>query len=81
MDIYQPACSPASNICRAPCDMYQKYHFSYRHTPFALSDTDSPKTILERIGKGEFEMSGRLWDSISGPAKELVKLMLDVDPR
>ncbi|KAL5265469.1 hypothetical protein ACHWQZ_G006249 [Mnemiopsis leidyi] len=51
------------------------------HTPFALSDTDSPKTILERIGKGEFEMNGRLWESISSNAKELIKLMLDVDPR
>lgn len=51
------------------------------HTPFALSDSDSPKAILERIGKGEFEMSGRLWESISQSAKELIKLMLDVDPR
>ena len=53
----------------------------FSHTPFALSDTDSPKTILERIGKGEFEMNGRLWESISSNAKELIKLMLDVDPR
>ena len=54
---------------------------TFRHTPFALSDTDSPETILERIGKGEFDMTGRLWESISSNAKELIKLMLDVDPR
>eukprot|EP00116_Pleurobrachia_bachei_P002683 sb/3462945/ len=51
------------------------------HTPFALSDTDSPKAILERIGKGEFDMTGRLWDSISEGAKDLIRSMLDVDPR
>ena len=26
-------------------------------------------------------MNGRLWESISSNAKELIKLMLDVDPR
>ena len=52
-----------------------------RHTPFALSDMDSPKAILERIGKGEFELSGRLWDGVSDKAKELIRTMLEVDPR
>lgn len=51
------------------------------HTPFALSDMDSPKAILERIGKGEFELSGRLWDGVSDKAKELIRTMLEVDPR
>ena len=50
-------------------------------TPFALSDDDSPEKILERIGKGEFELSGRVWENISNPAKDLIKCMLDVDPR
>uniref|UniRef100_A0AC35TLZ7 Ribosomal protein S6 kinase n=1 Tax=Rhabditophanes sp. KR3021 TaxID=114890 RepID=A0AC35TLZ7_9BILA len=48
--------------------------------PFAMNPDDNSALILERVGEGKFNMSGKCWDKISSFAKDLVKRMLHVDP-
>jgi len=52
-------------------------------TPFANSGGDDPKAILKRIGEGHMGLgfeSGN-WRSVSSSAKDLIRLMLDVEPQ
>ena len=50
------------------------------HTPYAHGPNDTASDILNRIGEGKFTLSGGNWESVSEPAKNLVKKMLHVDP-
>ncbi len=36
--------------------------------------------IITKIQKGEYEVSGEVWDNISDEAKDLIAKMLHVDP-
>jgi len=49
-------------------------------TPFATGPEDSPEDILQRIGKGQYDMDSGNWQSVSNIAKNLVTAMLDVNP-
>merc|ERR1719270_3267027 len=49
-------------------------------TPFATGPEDSPEDILQRIGKGQYDMDSGNWQSVSNLAKNLVTAMLDVNP-
>merc|ERR1719336_2824601 len=49
-------------------------------TPFATGPEDSPEDILQRIGKGQYDMNSGNWSTVSTTAKDLVRQMLDVDP-
>jgi len=49
-------------------------------TPFATGPEDSAEDILQRIGKGQYDMDSGNWQSVSNLAKNLVTAMLDVNP-
>jgi p90 ribosomal S6 kinase len=49
-------------------------------TPFATGGTDTPATILSRIGTGSVDITSGSWSHVSGAAKDLVSRMLAVDP-
>jgi len=49
-------------------------------TPFASGPEDSPEDILQRIGKGQYDMNSGNWLSVSDLAKDMVTRMLDVNP-
>ena len=49
-------------------------------TPFASGPEDSPEDILQRIGKGQYDMSSGNWSTVSNLAKDIVTKMLDVNP-
>lgn len=49
-------------------------------TPFASGPEDSPEDILQRIGKGQYDMSSGNWSTVSSLAKDIVTKMLDVNP-
>jgi len=49
-------------------------------TPFASGPEDSADDILQRIGKGQYDMDSGNWVSVSNLAKDLVTKMLDVNP-
>ena len=49
-------------------------------TPFASGPEDSPEDILQRIGKGQYDMSSGNWSTVSTLAKDIVTKMLDVNP-
>jgi serine/threonine protein kinase len=48
--------------------------------PFANGSSDSVDDILRRIGEGNFRLDAGNWLSVSAEAKNLVEIMLDVDP-
>jgi len=50
-------------------------------TPFANTGGDKPDTILKRIGEGKLELESSNWRSVSPSAKDLIRLMLDVEPQ
>lgn len=50
------------------------------NTPFASGPNDSPKDILDKIGKGVVAMEGKPWDSVTDLAKDLIRNMLHIDP-
>jgi len=50
-------------------------------TPFANGPTDSPEEILKRINGSKFQLDSGNWSSVSEDAKDLVKRMLDIEPR
>merc|ERR1711907_621338 len=50
------------------------------YPPFASSPSDSPDDILQRITTGRLQFDSGEWDSISEPAKELLRAMLQSDP-
>ena len=49
-------------------------------TPFASGPEDSPEDILQRIGKGQYDMNSGNWLTVSSLAKDIVTKMLDVNP-
>ena len=49
-------------------------------TPFASGPEDSPEDILQRIGKGQYDMNSGNWATVSNLAKDIVSKMLDVNP-
>ena len=49
-------------------------------TPFASGPEDSAEDILQRIGKGEYDMDSGNWGTVSSLAKDVVSKMLDVTP-
>ena len=49
-------------------------------TPFASGPEDSAEDILQRIGKGEYDMDSGNWGTVSSLAKDVVSKMLDVNP-
>jgi len=49
-------------------------------TPFATGPEDSSEDILQRIGKGQYDMDSGNWQSVSSLAKNLVSAMLDINP-
>ena len=49
-------------------------------TPFASGPEDSAEDILQRIGKGQYDMSSGNWSTVSSLAKDIVTKMLDVNP-
>jgi len=50
-------------------------------TPFANTGGDKPEAILKRIGEGKMEFESSNWRSVSSSAKDLIRLMLDVEPQ
>lgn len=50
------------------------------HTPFATGPTDSAEAILHRIGEANYDLVSGNWNTVSSPAKDLVRKMLDLDP-
>lgn len=48
--------------------------------PFFNDPSDSPDTILQRIGEGKLQLDSGNWVSVSKEARNLVEIMLDVDP-
>lgn len=48
--------------------------------PFANGPSDSSDEILKRIGEGKLRLDTGNWLAVSAEAKNLVELMLDVDP-
>jgi len=50
------------------------------NAPFANGPSDSSDEILQRIGEGNFQLDTGNWLSVSSEAKNLVSIMLDVEP-
>lgn len=50
-------------------------------TPYATTGGDDPNAILKRIGEGRLDFEPSNWRSVSAPAKDLIRLMLDVEPQ
>jgi p90 ribosomal S6 kinase len=48
--------------------------------PFFNDPSDSPDAILQRIGEGKLQLESGNWLCVSREAKNLVEIMLDVDP-
>ena len=48
--------------------------------PFSSGSNDSTDEILKRISEGKFRFDTGNWLSVSAEAKNLVEIMLDVDP-
>ncbi|CAI5439090.1 unnamed protein product [Caenorhabditis angaria] len=50
-------------------------------TPFSTGPNDTPDQILKRVGDGKIEKNQELWRGVSDEAKDLVRKMLEVDPK
>lgn len=48
--------------------------------PFFNDPSDSPDAILQRIGEGKLQLESGNWVCVSREARNLVEIMLDVDP-
>ena len=58
----------------------QLYVMLAGNAPFANGPADSADEILQRIGEGKFRLDTGNWLSVSKEAKNLVEIMLDVEP-
>lgn len=52
-----------------------------RKTPFKIIESDTPENLLSRISQTKINFDEGNWKHISFDAKDLVKRMLNLDPR
>ncbi len=57
------------------------YRFCFRKTPFKIIESDTPENLLSRISQTKINFDEGNWKHISHDAKDLVKRMLNLDPR